>query len=86
MGKSGGAISPTATVVIIVVAVIVILAGGLWFMNKPAKDTIADAVKQQRGAAGATANGPAPMGGVAPKPGASDYANPNPMPSAPARR
>jgi hypothetical protein len=86
MGKSGGAVSPAATVAIIVVVVILVLAGGFWYMNKPPRDPIAEAVKRERGAAGTAANGPAPMGGVAPKPGATDYANPNPMPSAPARR
>ena len=86
MGKSGGAVSPAATVAVIVAVVVIALAGGLWYMNKPPKDKIAEAVRQQRDTAGTAAGGPAPMGGVAPKPGATDYANPNPLPGAPARR
>lgn len=85
MGKSAGALSPAATVALIVAVVVLVVAGGFWYLNKPPKDPIAEAVHSERGASGGDANARAPMGGVAPKPGATDYA-PAPMPGSPAGR
>jgi hypothetical protein len=75
----------TATVVIIVL-VIAIIAGGIWFVNRPPRDEIAAAVTSARGGAPAPIGPGAPMGGVPPKPGASDYQRATPMPAAPPAR
>lgn len=86
MGKSTGGLSPAVTAAIVVVAIIIAVAGGVWFLNKPPKDAIADAVHRERGSSDTTAAPKGPMGGAPPKAGASDYANPSAMPSAPAGR
>ncbi len=81
MTNQSNQINPVMVAVVIGLSLIVVIVGGIWYMNKPPKDTIAEAVHQERGnVAPAIARG-APMGGIPPQPGASDYARSRPMPT-----
>jgi hypothetical protein len=85
-GSSNNSISPLAASIIIVIVIVLVVAGGLWFMNKPKADPIAEAIHKERGSAAPSAAPQGPLGGQAPRAGATDYAPAGPMPTPPSGR
>ena len=81
MASGSTQVSGTTATVVIVLLIIVAIVGGIWYMNRPPKDEIAAAVMKQRGGAPAPTGLGAPMGGVPPKPGTSDYQRTTALPT-----
>jgi hypothetical protein len=63
--------------------VVLAVVGGIWYMNTPKSDPIAEAVHRERGSAALSAAPSGPLGGQPPKAGPTDYAPSGPRPPRP---
>lgn len=86
MAAGSSEVSQPIAIVAIIILIVAVVAGGIWYINKPPRDEIAAAVLHQRGNGPAPIGPGAPMGGVPPKAGPTDYSRATPMPSAPSGR